>query len=329
MKEKIDWYQEVLDLEPGSKVFFPLAKLLAQNNEVLRAIDTLQLGLERHPEFIEARLYFIDLLHQNSDVENCKQILEQQLALLTPLFTRYAGFWKAWGNSAQITSQKGDTGLAIAFLAALFQDNSLSLSEIVAKGLQMVLGEDSKSTAGGSGSDGQAQSHAAAAPIMVKGVVRPDTLLKLQKKELDQPKDIENIDSDLSDDNLNAEHGISDISPTQTSLEEQKPTLDDDYMDEDEEREERFSLRTRSMAEVLAEQGDFAGALEIYEELVNNSDSAQEKEDLESRMNTLSSHLGTHQEKIVTEEVPRSPGKDRILSVLETLAERLENRANS
>ena len=28
MMEKIEWYQEVLKLDPDSKVFFPLAKLL-------------------------------------------------------------------------------------------------------------------------------------------------------------------------------------------------------------------------------------------------------------------------------------------------------------
>ena len=29
MMEKIEWYQEVLKLDPDSKVFFPLAKLLS------------------------------------------------------------------------------------------------------------------------------------------------------------------------------------------------------------------------------------------------------------------------------------------------------------
>ncbi len=295
MKEKIDWYQEVLDLEPGSKVFFPLAKLLAQNNEFLRSVETLQHGLDRHPEFIEARLYLIELLHQNPDVENSKQILEQQLTILTPLLARYAGFWKAWGSSPQVSSQTGDIGIAIAFLAALFQDKTLSLSDIVTKGLQMVLGEDKK----GVGSVGGAGS------------------LEVVE-EAEDAEDFEDMEPIMVEEAVH-------VSSLPTPYSEDSA---DDF-DEDEEGEERFSLRTRSMAEVLAEQGDFAGALEIYQELVNDATSPQEKEDLQSRMNTLSTHLGTVEEKSEHEdEVTSSPGKDRILSVLETLAERLESRAN-
>ncbi len=287
MKEKIDWYREVLDLEPGSKVFFPLAKLLAQNNEDLHAIDVLHQGLERHPEYVEARLYLVELLHKNLSQGDNKESLENQLTFLTPLLARYAGFWKAWGSSNQISSQKGDVGLAIAFLAALFQDDSLSLSEIVSKGLNMVLGEDTKSIG---------------AEITTNGGV-----------ETNKPASTHIVDA-----------AQSNILP--------KPYKDDsawsDEDDEDEDGEERFSLRTRSMAEVLAEQGDFAGSLEIYQELVDATTSVQEKEDLQSRMNTLSTHLGTVDEKIeVKEGIAKSPGKDRILSVLETLAERLESRA--
>ena len=54
MKAKIEWYREVLELEPGSKVFFPLARLLGQSGETQEAIRVLRMGLARHPEYIEA-----------------------------------------------------------------------------------------------------------------------------------------------------------------------------------------------------------------------------------------------------------------------------------
>ena len=41
-------------------------------------------------------------------------------------------------------------------------------------------------------------------------------------------------------------------------------------VDDADEGEERFSLRTRSMAEVLAEQGDIKGALDIYHVVFGN-----------------------------------------------------------
>ena len=64
MTEKIEWYKEVLELEPNSKVFFPLARMLANEGETEEAIEIIERGLVRHPEFLEARLYCIELLHK-------------------------------------------------------------------------------------------------------------------------------------------------------------------------------------------------------------------------------------------------------------------------
>ena len=57
MMDKIEWYREVLELEPSSKLFFPLARLLVEDGQPEAALETLRRGLERHPEFLEARLF--------------------------------------------------------------------------------------------------------------------------------------------------------------------------------------------------------------------------------------------------------------------------------
>ena len=44
MMEKIEWYQEVLKLDPDSKVFFPLAKLLRDSQQPDKAIEVLRAG---------------------------------------------------------------------------------------------------------------------------------------------------------------------------------------------------------------------------------------------------------------------------------------------
>ena len=44
MMEKIEWYQEVLKLDPDSKVFFPLAKLLRDSQQPDKAIEVLRVG---------------------------------------------------------------------------------------------------------------------------------------------------------------------------------------------------------------------------------------------------------------------------------------------
>ena len=63
MTPKIEWFQEILEQEPSSRVFFPLAKLLFESGDVTKALETLRHGLEHHPDFLEARLFLIHLLH--------------------------------------------------------------------------------------------------------------------------------------------------------------------------------------------------------------------------------------------------------------------------
>ena len=71
MMEKIEWYQEVLKLDPDSKVFFPLAKLLRESQQPEKAIDVLRAGLERASVYLEARLLLIQLLFESSRKEEC------------------------------------------------------------------------------------------------------------------------------------------------------------------------------------------------------------------------------------------------------------------
>ncbi len=109
---------------------------------------------------------------------------------------------------------------------------------------------------------------------------------------------------------------------------------------EHEESEEAFSLRTRSMADVLAEQGDYGAALEIYQELVPMAASDAEKNELQvkiEQVQKLAAPSGDVKENSVSSgateankgEKPSSPGKERVISVLESLADRLETRVHS
>ena len=42
MTEKIEWYKEVLELEPNSKVFCPLARMLADEQRFDEAVAVLE-----------------------------------------------------------------------------------------------------------------------------------------------------------------------------------------------------------------------------------------------------------------------------------------------
>ncbi|MBQ7618315.1 MAG: hypothetical protein IJS50_05515, partial [Desulfovibrio sp.] len=138
MDEKINWYKEVLALEPNSKLFFPLARLLTKNGMVDEAISTLSRGLERHNEYLEARLYYIELLYRSKRLKE----IEPELVKLQDMFAHYTGFWKAW---AAFLAQSGsmDTSSIMRFLAIYFTHRDLSLHEIINKGLDALLREES------------------------------------------------------------------------------------------------------------------------------------------------------------------------------------------
>jgi len=93
--------------------------------------------------------------------------------------------------------------------------------------------------------------------------------------------------------------------------------------------EEPFTLRTKSMADVLAGQSDINGALEIYRELASRAESPEERQEINERITQLSSS----QAQAVDAPLPlapgavSAPGKQRMQHLLESLAERLEARA--
>ena len=89
-----------------------------------------------------------------------------------------------------------------------------------------------------------------------------------------------------------------------------------------------LSLRTRSMAEVLAEQGDLQGALDIYTELAAAAAGSPGQEVLQQRIAMLRTQLeGAAAEDLVPPSPDMAAGKDKLISMLEALAERVEARA--
>ena len=275
MKAKIDWYKEVLELEPGSKVFFPLARLLVENEQLQDALSTLRLGLERHPEFIEARLYFIELLYKNGQIVQC----ESQVGQLTCLFSKYPGFWEAWGVCAANTEKRRDIPLALRFLGILLQHSHIGLGDVLAKGL-----------------DSFAMTpEAAQLPPESEAAIHINNLPSV---------------------------GATDAA----TINESVPALQN--AEEMDDTEEPFTLRTKSMADVLAGQSDINGALEIYRELALNAESPEERREINERIAQLSS------QQVQAGDTPSSssqeepaPGKQRMQHLLESLAERLEARA--
>lgn len=303
MNQKIEWYREVLDLEPGSRVFFPLAKLLAEDDQIHDAIITLRQGVLRHPDHVEARLFLVELLsrHETSgDISN-------EVERLGALFAKYPGFWSAWSMELGKNPAMQDAALAIKFFSAALQGKTVTWASIIEYGLRSLLAVPGELPV--------VAEHAV--PSVPEGAVESfdrGTAFDGQEPR-DEPAE-EPYQAEADEDVLEEE----DFSQADES--------NDDYEDDD-INEEAFSLRTRSMAEVLAEQGDISGALEIYNELIANAP-GEEKASLESRAEELSRRLSASGP--VKSEGPgavENQEKDgnRIIGIFEALAERLEARS--
>ena len=99
------------------------------------------------------------------------------------------------------------------------------------------------------------------------------------------------------------------------------------------ENPEEPTLRTRSMSDVLAEQGDIVGALEIYQELEAAAPTPEEARELHDSVAALVSRMagnGTEpgeQTEIGEPSYGDVGGQNQLMSLLESLADRLEARA--
>ena len=403
MTEKIEWYKEVLALEPNSKVFFPLARLLVEEGHSDEAVAVLEQGLARHDEFLEARLFLIELLYKTGQQNSC----EAQVEKLSRMFTAYSGFWQAWAASTLTSGQSPDTAAVMRFLALNFAKGPVSLREVLDQGVTSLLGHnapaagpDTQHPAMGETEDlqasleGLARTHTSeheAAPVSESDALpsssgQQDILARQGDHKAAQSEDDADADAssaarqahehlaheDTGTDPVAADHLVHEkldaFDPDEdedgASLEaplhsltarshsddaegatSQSPLAHDaDPMmenatggvaqpgEEADDSEERFSLRTRSMAEVLAEQGDIKGALDIYHELAAAATAPEESADLRQRIATLNARLGSAPPVEQTQEPAEaggSTGKDKLISMLEALAERVEARAHS
>ena len=354
MTEKIEWYKEVLELEPNSKVFFPLARMLAEERRLDEAVAVLEHGLERHGEFLEARLFFIELLHKTGRREACARQIEK----LSSMFSAYAGFWQAWAACLSASDGSPDTASILRFLAAHFMRGPISLHEVLDRGIASLLDETQARKAS---SGFRPQTVNAAAQMSDQSAPEQDAPpienapLPLLPEEDDLKLDLTlkkfSAGTVVEDDDVPFEEAEGEGFDPDTALAEDEalpepletpdreqsdavkvlaPTAETHLADDADDSEERFSLRTRSMAEVLAEQGDIKGALDIYHELAAVAVAPEESADLQQRIATLSARLGSAQE-MEQEQPPQqeesASGKDKLISMLEALAERVEARA--
>jgi tetratricopeptide (TPR) repeat protein len=269
MRRKIEWYQEVLALEPGSRIFFPLAKLFVEFGQLEDAVTTLRQGLDRHPDSGEARLLLIQILTR---LERYDEAQEQLGIVIKPL-ERYPAFWSLWAQRAAETDR--DFAVFLMLVASHFTDKPLKWTDVVIEGLHSLTDRLI-----GPISAGVKKAREAAAVAAASAPSMPEPPCGEGRYEGPAP--------------------------------------------------EAGSFRTRTMAELLASQGDFGGALGIYRELWGRALDEKDKAELAGRINAMEQNLASVQNAPAAQSAGEDPfgkhAKNRLMSTLEALAARLESR---
>ncbi len=266
MQEKISWYEEILGLDPHSKLFFSLAKLYLENHEPEKAISTLKSGLEHHPDHFEARL----LLHHTLQAEERFTEAKSLLDTLIQALNQYPEFWRHWAESLEQTGS-ADAAVALRFLAQHMEQPQLSWSEVLLQGLRQADGDKARGREPSSGR-----------PQQDRGEAR------------------------------------------------QEPDAGEEGSEQKASSDEGEPYRTKTMADVLAAQGDYDQALEIYSELLEGAESEERREMLQSRIAALQEHREQSQAEKAGGKSKSSPGRGsrrKLVNRLEKLASRLEQKA--
>ena len=348
MNTKIDWYKEVLELEPGSKVFFPLAKLLADDGRAAEAVAILRQGIDRHPDHLEAKLLCIELVLAQNGADSA---VVRDVEHLADTISGYPGFWQTWANILEDQDER-DCACAVQFLAAHFQGNDVTWAEVLERGLKAVLGAPGEFVPVRARQAARTPTAKTPRDATVSRVAAAVATTSIDDEAFEDDGDEDTGDSGVSfafsdapppfredDDALDAMALVGEAEGRDGDAVGYGVAHDRDAdADEDmEEGDESISVRTKTMAVLLEDQGDYRGALEIYEELLASAESGPKRDDLARRIAMISGKLagagapsqsGAASSELKAHDVADAlKGKTKLMSTLEALASRLEARA--
>ncbi|MFW5735304.1 MAG: tetratricopeptide repeat protein [Oceanidesulfovibrio sp.] len=281
MPATIESLREILELDPTSKLFFPLAKLLHEEGEDAEARGLLRQGLVHHPEHLEASLYLIEVLDELGEAEAAMNAAEDAARVLADA----PAFWRCWSKRLEEDPEQRELSFAVQFVAARLAEEPVSWAEVLSRGLRSLKDESCEP--------------------------RPKPAARTRPAPTRRPS--------------------PPARPARCAPAESGRDLDFELIHES-ERSEVFSLRTRTMADLLARQGDLDGAVEIYRELLSSTPSGPMRDELEGLIETTLRKKGERKaappapEKSKEATVAKKSRK-KLLNTLESLAERLEARA--
>lgn len=321
MEGKIKFFEEALAADPRSTLFYSLAKLHVGQGDTEKAIDVLRRGLDVHPDHLRANCMLASLLLGAGE----EDLALAELDRVTAVLEEVPELWAAWAEKLN-GSGKEDAALAVFFLASFFKGDQVSWAGLIEQGMRQLIpgkvqkkspepeltGEEPEAAEPPSPDQDAGQSPLEpAADLSWEGLeeIHPDDAETSVVQEGAVSKE-EQQGEELSPDDLEPAVPPSSGHDSEGGVQAQA---------EDVEQEEpgETTIRTKTMADILVEQGDYSQAMEIYQEILEDSSIEESRrQEIEASVNALRSKLSDVKEK-------------KLLRTLEKLAERLESRASS
>ena len=287
-QDKVKLYEEVLVQDPASTLFFPLAKLYLQEDRVEGALYVLETGLKYHPAHVEARMLLVRVLQKQG-----KEVaVREQIAAIAGILRKYPDFWHGWADQLE---KEGDSDFALAarFIGLRLSGHQISWCDLIGNALKGLTGESLLNL--------DQMSFGPASAASQQSEVTP---------EEDKPQEVlefvEDFQKTAFPDLESAPQAGEDI---RSQPEEAGDASTSESTDEDE-----FVFRTKTMADILAKQGDYRGARDIYAELAQKSRDERFRRELQDNVNRMQRLMDerTQEESRAESQEPAREGSDTV-----------------
>jgi tetratricopeptide (TPR) repeat protein len=296
MEQKEKFYLDVLELEPGSRLFYPLSEIYVRQKRLEEARDVLVQGLKYHPGHFEARLLLASVYDQLGETDRSLEIVREMFSSLKAR----PFFWKLLLQEYREAGRE-EIALALQILAAESREKPLSLAGIMQEGLKSLL------------NDAPGES-----PFPEKG--------SAHENKKDEPAKEPQEESTIPD--------SSPEDDQESKAQPEEPFALDEDAEEVEDLDLEETAWTRSMADVLYRQEEYEQALRIYRHLWSSAMPGPERRELEELISDLEEKLGVGGEQDGGDKASEGETQtgdanetDPFMQTLHRLAERLEQRA--
>ncbi|MFO7717807.1 MAG: tetratricopeptide repeat protein [Desulfohalobium sp.] len=309
MDNKIQWYEEILALEPHSKLFYSLAVMYREAGLPEKVLTVLNGGLQHHPEHFPARLLAAQVYWEQGQVEEATRSLQPIVENLE----RTPCLWPLWAKQHEAEN----VGTALQLAGALVQEPTLRWESVLQAGLQVFANSGTypeqsvpaSSDLGAADEETAVPQESESPGQQPESGPGPDAAAQSESPSPFEPQ-AETVAPAAA-----VWEGIGRQAP-QAEPPEEEPEDDPD----EEPAKGQAPVRTKTMAAILAEQGEYGEAEAIYADLLARASDDQERESLSQQLEAVRQQRNASQEDSTNQD---------LLSTLQLLAERLEARGSN